>query len=228
MSHSRQPSYYNSYPIATPSSISHDNSPPMLATNTPPLNTSPMTSSPPLSATGTGGANTPKPILAPISTGTNLHRDGSSSSGEIAPARLSNKSSVDRLRSQAGGDRAPSPSSYLGSGAPSEIGEGSTRPNSPHPSTYGYGPGPGSQSSHSQNPRPYLPTGNRNSMGSISSRYLHVGPAGGAPHQGRPINLSMPRPLAEGGDRSGLDPAWDGGRPAHQRMSSRGFEQGEF
>lgn len=220
----------------------------MMAVNTPPANTTPLTSSPPLSATGTGGANTPlmKPVLAPISTGANLHRDDSSSSGEMIPPRLSTKSSVDRLRSEAlsfaGSDRAPSPSSMQppSSGPGSDTGDGSsTRPSSPHTSFSGYPSGSGSQTASSplQRNSQFLPTipmgsGNRSSMGSISSRYLHVGPAGGAPHQGRPINLSMPRPLAGGGEgsygrnsMSGLDIALDGGR-GHQRMSSRGTGEG--
>lgn len=81
----------------------------------------------------------------------------------------------------------------------------------------------------------YLPpvpigSGNRSSMGSISSRYLHVGPAGPAPHQGRPIKLTMPAPLAasneEFGSRAnGLDTS--DGRGGHQTRLSRGWNEGE-
>ncbi|WWD22399.1 hypothetical protein CI109_106890 [Kwoniella shandongensis] len=206
--HSRQPSIYTNYPVATPSSGSHEASPPL-----PPSTSSGSSETPSLS---TGGANTPggampmsvpdgsKPVLAPIVT--QLSRDNSGSSEEMrAGQRPRHVSSVDRLRGDAhgpnqgnGSDRAPSPASTRPG---SEMGtEYNSRANSPHASMSGF-PSPGSlprpSSSRPGYPRP-------SSMNSLSSsRYLHVGPAGRAPHQGRPIQLEMPRLLGARPDSNG-------------------------
>ena len=221
-SHSRQTSYYATYPIATPSSGSQEASPPM-----PPSTAS--GDSPPFT-----GQSTPavKPILTPIDT--RLHREGSVSSGEQQQAR--HKSSVDRLRNEAmtgsgpGSDRAPSPSSVSGSQT------GDSRTTSPHPSMHGFPmpstlPRPSFSSNLGPSHRPLSMT----SMG--SSRYLHP-PAGGAPHQGRPIQLEMPKPLGARPDASGdffhSVPRIGGGFQVpfderHRRMGSQpNFEPGKI
>ncbi|KAK4689478.1 hypothetical protein P7C73_g645, partial [Tremellales sp. Uapishka_1] len=124
---------------------------------------------------------------------------------------LHNKSSVDRLRSQ-------------GNSSASSDAE-SSRPNSPHQSM--------------TIPRPGLPTPRPTSMSSISSRYLHVGPAGGAPHQKR-MTLEMPRPLGarpdENGDffgsagRLGLGDGlgWEERERKHSRKSSRAWNEADY
>lgn len=66
-----------------------------------------------------------------------------------------------------------------------------TRTSSPHPST-AYSPRSSHSASFSNPPRFPRP----DSMLSLSGRsYMHVGPARGAPHQGRPVQLEMPRLL---------------------------------
>ncbi|KAK8845453.1 hypothetical protein IAR55_006166 [Kwoniella newhampshirensis] len=210
-SHSRQPSFYTTYPIATPSSGSHEASPPM-----PPSTSSGSSDAPSLS---TGGANTPggvplrvpedvgetKPVLAPIVT--QLSRDNSASSGEMrAGPRPRHVSSIDRLRSDGQGanrgpdsDRASSPVSTRPT---SEMGlDFNSRANSPHASLNGF-PSPGSlPRPMSSRPGGYPRPSSMNSLS--SSRYLHVGPAGRAPHQGRPIQLEMPRLLGARPDSNG-------------------------
>ncbi|EIW73300.1 hypothetical protein TREMEDRAFT_73037 [Tremella mesenterica DSM 1558] len=197
-SHSRHASgYYATYPIATPSSMSHDASPPM-----PPSLASPDASPPLPSSAGTIQADM-KPNLSPINT--RLDRGTSIGSGEHLAHQPRHKSSVDRLRNDAlfgpGSDRAPSPASAHSRGG-SDLGEPSSRNTSPHPSTHAF-PSPSGmpRQSFASN---LSPSHRPLSMASLgSSRYLHVGPAGGAPHQGRPIQLEMPRPLGARPDASG-------------------------
>lgn len=182
--------------------------------------TSSSSGSPPISAQDTGyHAAAKKTSLTPINTA--LRRDDSSSSGEhVMMAR--HKTSVDRLRAQQP-ERVPSPASTnFHTPVPSE-GDGSSRANSPHPSSLGYS---GRQSGLSPGyPRPY-------SMTSISSSRQYMGPVGGAPHQGRPLQLEMPRLLGARPDHNG-DFFWGTARPSegfslntadsrggHQRMSS--------
>ncbi|WRT63685.1 uncharacterized protein IL334_000608 [Kwoniella shivajii] len=220
-SHSRSPSSHINYPITTMATMNHDGSPPM-----PPSTSSNSGSShsPPMST----GTNTPanalpspapgaKPTLAPIDT--SLSRGGSASSddlrgGAIRPPRHVN--SIDRLRGEGNGsgpgsERAPSPAS---SRHPSESGIDYSRGNSPHTSMMGLPSSPGRQSySAPRSPSGYPRPGSMASLG--SSRYLHVGPAGRAPHQGRPINLTMPSLLGarpdENGDFFGHSGRYDSG-----------------
>ncbi len=194
--HSRQPSYYASYPVATPSSTSHDASPPM-----PPSNASDS----PLFPSSSTGANTPakKVSITPIDiTAAALRRDGSSSSGEHV-TMTRHKTSVDRLRSQ-GVERAPSPSSVqFATPVPSEAG-GSSRANSPHPSSLGYSSRqPGLSPGREGYPRPQ-------SMTSMKSSINLGAPPGGARHHGRPVQLEMPRLLGarpdQNAEASGVTP----------------------
>ncbi|OCF39315.1 hypothetical protein I317_06897 [Kwoniella heveanensis CBS 569] len=214
-SHSRSPSSHINYPIVTPGSTSHDASPPMppsTASNTsesPPLSTGTNTPAHPMSMPmpplhGSGG----KPTLAPIDT--SLQRDNSASSEEFRAAHAQRPgprhvNSIDRLRNEAnaangnGSDRAPSPAS---SRHPSESGNDYSRANSPHTSMNGF-PSPSGRGSVTM---PRSPNGYPRpmSMASLGSqRYLHVGPAGRAPHQGRPIQLTMPTLLGARPDENG-------------------------
>ena len=194
-SHSRQPSFYASYPVGTPSTGSHEHSPPVHPATTP-LATSGSSSSensPPLS-----GVNTPavKPALAPINT--SLHRD---SSGSSDGHPLPRQTSVDRLRQEAGSGstRAPSPA-FSGSGHernPSE--SGSSRATSPRPSLYGGMPSPARQSFSSS-----LAPGNQHRPYSMHSLNSAAGGSriGGAPHQ-RHVQLEMPRLLGARPDSNG-------------------------
>ena len=212
-SNSRQPSYYATYPVATPSTMSYDHSPPM------PSSTS---GSPPLSAQdgGPDGPAKKKNTLTPINTA--FSRSDSSSPGEqIMMAR--DKTSFDRSAGQS--ERAPSPTSIpFPTSVPSEGGHSSGN-NSPHPSSLSYSARLASQSPGYPS-RPY-------SMTSISSSVRpHVGPVGGAPHQGRHVQLEMPRLLGARPDETG-DFFWGTARPSegfnlssvnsrggHQRMTS--------
>ena len=195
--HSREPLYYNSYPIATPSTMSHDASPPML----------PSTSfgSPPLSAQATG-TNTPakQPSLSPITS--TVQRDDSSSSD----GRVLHKGSTDRLRTQAV-ERAPSITSMqFPTPGPSEF-DGSSRANSPHPSSLGLSSR--QPSAFPAYPRPHSMTSMSSSRAALS------GPYGGAPHQGRPVQLEMPRLLGARPDQNG-DFFWGTAKP------TEGFDAG--
>ncbi|WWC58090.1 uncharacterized protein I303_100625 [Kwoniella dejecticola CBS 10117] len=215
-SHSRSPSSHINYPITTMASMNHDGSPPMPPSS---ASNSGSSDSPPLST----GANTPanalpspppgmKPTLAPIDT--SLSRGGSASSEDLRGApRPRRIASIDRLKGEVGGngsDRAPSPAS---SRHPSESGVDYSRGNSPHTSMIGL-PSPGRNSySAPRSPNGYPRPGSMASLG--SSRYLHVGPAGRAPHQGRPMQLTMPTLLGarpdENGDFFGQNARFDSG-----------------
>ncbi|WVQ62605.1 uncharacterized protein L199_000752 [Kwoniella botswanensis] len=207
-SHSRSPSSHINYPITTMASMNHDASPPM-----PPSTSSTSSDSPPLST----GANTPahpfpspaaghKPTLTPIDT--SLSRGGSASSDDLrGDPRPRHVASIDRLRGEGnqsgnGSERASSPAS---SRHPSESGVDYSRGNSPHTSMVGL-PSPGGPHGRNSYPSPrssigYPRPGSMASLG--SSRYLHVGPAGRAPHQGRPIQLTMPTLLGARPDENG-------------------------
>ncbi|WWC85781.1 uncharacterized protein L201_000647 [Kwoniella dendrophila CBS 6074] len=214
-SHSRSPSSHINYPITTMASMNHDGSPPL----PPSVSSNSASSDSPLPSTG---ANTPanalpspvpgmKPVLAPIET--SLSRGGSSSSDDLRDNRSGfrprHMSSIDRLRGEGGSgpgsERAPSPA--LSSRQPSESGfDHSTRGNSPHTSMIGlpspvHGHGSRNSYSISRSPGGYPRPGSMASLG--SSRCLHVGPAGRAPHQGRPIQLTMPTLLGVRPDENG-------------------------
>ncbi|OCF71209.1 hypothetical protein I204_08162 [Kwoniella mangroviensis CBS 8886] len=242
-SHSRSPSSHINYPITTMASMNHDASPPM-----PPSTSSTSSDSPPLST----GANIPahpfpspaaghKPTLTPIDT--SLSRGGSASSDDLRgghkPRRVA---SIDRLRGEGnqsgnGSERAPSPAS---SRHPSESGVDYSRGNSPHTSMIGLpsSGGPGRNSYPS--PRSSIGYPRPGSMASLgSSRYLHVGPAGRAPHQGRPIQLTMPTLLGarpdENGDFFGQTGRLDGGYQLGldemgrmRRMSNRQYNEQDY
>lgn len=192
---SRSPSYYATYPVATPSTMSE--SPPMPASIT--------DDSPPFPGQSTSGLGTPvvKPVLSPIDTG--LHRDNSSSSGERDFGVLpKHKSSIDRLRLEgsSSSDRAPSPAStsahnhhMAGTGTGTSE-AGSSRATSPHPSVYGLSRP--SFSPENRYPRP--PSMASLSTHSQTGRYLK--PIG-APHAGRTVALEMPKPLGARPDSSG-------------------------
>lgn len=214
----RSPSYYATYPIATPSTLP----------DSPPFPASYNGDSPPLASGQQSGHNTPalKPALAPLDTA--LVRDNSSSSGEggrefgVLPKH---KSSVDRLRYE-GSERAPSPSSGYRQGSD---GDPSSRATSPHPSMNSHG-------QHVNYPRhSFSPDGARYprppSMTSMSTsqsgRYLKPN---GAPHAGRTVALEMPKPLGARPDSSGdffwqtpkiQSGAFDVGFDGHNRRMSR-------
>ena len=183
-SHIREPSYYTTYPIATPSTMSHDASPPMLSSTSSP--------SPPLSAQATGNDMPARqPSLSPLNSA--VQRDDSSSSvGRVLMAQ--HKSSSDRLQTQTV-ERAPSISSVQIPTPGMSDSDGSSRANSPHPSSLGFSSR--QSAAYPAYPRPY-------SMTSISSsRQALSGPYGGAPHQGRPVQLEMPRLLGARPDQNG-------------------------
>lgn len=206
---SRQASYYTTYPVATPST---DGSPPNISPEFNPVEDPSLIgagagiSAAGMAGIGAGGLVSPGPA-SPRDTRPRT----ADSDGPISSQRMSRRiPSVDRLRLEAAGlpvpsDRAPSPSpSALQFPSPkpapypilehSPLHSGDITPPSPSNSSTGYP----SRSSSS----PLLNQGYRpGSMTSLSSRnYLHVGPARGAPHQGRPVQLEMPKPLAKGGD----------------------------
>lgn len=242
--HSRQPSYYANYPIATPSTMSHETSPPI-----PPTIIS-SDGSPPVTASHSGNT-TPqhRSSLFPLKTD-GLQRDGSGSSGSAVGEmgqlhHPRQKSSVDRLRNAAvaEGSRAPSPSQQTTLSGPSGPSEpGSSRANSPHPS-YGLNSSPAStlpRSRHSfTNMTGYSPHARPQSMHSLSSsRFLGPGPVGNAPHHGRPIDLQMPKLLGSPmdapsewgqpaayspGPSYGMGPRYDD--PRHARRTSRQYSE---
>ncbi|WVQ80364.1 hypothetical protein IAT38_002469 [Cryptococcus sp. DSM 104549] len=212
-SHSRQHSY-STYPAMSPSSHNHDASPPM-----PPSSSNSSADSPSLS---TGGATTPanyppnhydpngKPVLTPIDT----HIAGSDESEGIQP-RPVRVSSVDKLRAQAitnGQDRAQSPASIAPGGPDASTGTSELHTprdsprNSPRASLNGFpSPGRGSGGGSGSPMSGSMPRTHRHmSMNSLgSSRYLHFGPSGGAPHQGRPMQIELPKLLGARPDANG-------------------------
>ncbi|WVR03477.1 hypothetical protein IAU60_000468 [Kwoniella sp. DSM 27419] len=212
-SHSRSPSSHLNYPMMVAGTMSHNGSPPMppssaASSESPSLSTGTNTPAHPIASAG--AAPGIKPPLAPIETA--LRRDQSSSSEDLRGApRPRHVNSVDRLRGEAmagsgsapGSERAPSPAS---SRHPSEFGMDQSRNSSPHASMSGF---PGMPRTPNGYPRPM-------SMASLGSqRYLHVGPVGRAPHQGRPMQLTMPSLLGarpdENGDFFGQAGRYEGG-----------------
>jgi hypothetical protein len=217
---SRSPSYYQTYPVATPSTL--PDSPPMPAS---------ISTESPTGSSGHGhGTPVMKPVLAPLNTG--LRREGSDSSNDQEFGVLpKHKSSVDRLRYE-GSERAPSPASM------SMNGEMSSRATSPHPSMYGI-PSPSTFPRHSFNPdggypRPQSMTSISSRAQSQSGRYLQPH----APHGGRVIQPQMPKPLGARPDSSGdffwatpkppqgFDVGFDGGQ--NRRMSRAASELGTY
>lgn len=189
-SHSRQPSYYTSYPVATPSTQSHDTSPQLSAAMAPGVSSasgSSSESSPPLTGVQTP-VQGPKPILVPIDTG--LRRDGSDSSGSQSAPR--HKTSVDKLRHAAGASSSRAPSPVSANGHERNNSEtGSSRGTSPHPSLYGYPASPGPRQSYTSSLAPGGSMSRPYSSQSLSSALPRMG---GAPHQ-RHVQVELPRLL---------------------------------
>jgi hypothetical protein len=218
---SRNPSYYNTYPIATPSTL--NGSPPDTSPEVHPVE------DPALLGGMVGAASAP--MMASGSSSSNYAGIGAGGEDHQRPASRSSRriSSVDRLRMEAAtgvrGDRpsSPAPSAlYFPSphAAPypvpeDSVPEGSVTPPSP---PYPYSPSRSSSSpmlSQGGYPRPA-------SMSSLSSRghnYLHVGPARGAPHQGRPVQLEMPRLLSGGSGDGPTSPLSQSGEWGNKRYS---------
>lgn len=178
---SRGPSFYSTYPIATPSSANDsppDTSPAMYPVEDPALigiTSAGMAAS---SSGGEGGDYPARPASRQSRRITSMDRIRMEASASVAGAR----GGMDRPSSPAS-LHFPQPAPYS---VPEESPDGGYSP--PFPSS-------GSPSRTSSSPM--LSQGRPNSMSSLSSRgYLHVGPARGAPHQGRPIQLSMPRMLS--------------------------------
>jgi hypothetical protein len=216
---SRSPSYYATYPVATPSTL--PDSPPMPAS---------LSGESPSSSSGEGHGAPVKPALAPIITG--LQRDNSDSSYNDREFGVlpKHKSSVDRLRSE-GSIRAPSPASTA-------HGDYSSRATSPHPSYAG--PSPSTFPRHSFNPdggypRPLSMTSLSSQAQSQSGRLLRPSATPG----GRVVQIEMPKPLGARPDASGdffwqtpklqgqgFDVGFDGGSVHNHRISRAATELG--
>lgn len=195
--HSRHQSSNQISPLVTPNTIpSHDASPPMAASGSshspnespsfPPTDTN--------SSAPQGNMPGEKPFLTPINTGV-----GTSEESEVQPSRAK---SPERPKGR-------SPSAFAIHQEPYEAGpsiESQTPRDSPHNSPRA------SLNSLPNNARGSSMTSLRasaighrpTSMNSLgSSKYLHFGPAGGAPHQGRPVALEMPKLLGARPDMNG-------------------------
>lgn len=194
--HSRQPSLYQISPLVTPNTIrSHDASPVPASGSSHSPGESP--SLPP-----TDGNNSPsqgdtfgeKLSLTPVSTSV-----GTSEESEVQPSRTRSprrptgrSASTPAIR-QLAYESVPSTESQTPRDSPHNSPRGSL--NSLPTNARG-----SSMSSLRAPAMSHRPT----SVNSLSSsRYLHLGPTGGAPHQGRPIALEMPRLLGAKPDMNG-------------------------
>ncbi|RSH78702.1 uncharacterized protein EHS24_001598 [Apiotrichum porosum] len=190
--------------------MTQDNSPRIGAASTP-------SGSPSLSSNGTG-ANTPAvaPVLSPIIT--DLSRDSSTSTTsnaleqpplrlQTSMGRIPRQASVDALRPRTPSDLGPNGSS---DSSDSRTNGSDSRTNSPRPSTLGL---PSSRSL----PRP-------GSMSSLPTRpYSMPRSSSGAPHQGRSVQLTMPRPLSVSTNLAEpISPVSShGGRPSWQQTAGQ-------
>lgn len=195
--HSRQQSFNQISPMVTPNTIpSHNASPPIPASGSSHSADESPSFLPADSNNPAPQGDMPgeKPILTPINTSV-----GTSEESEVQPSRAKSP----------GRPKSRPPSAFAIRQEPYEAGpsiESQTPRDSPHNSpraslnSLPNNARGSSMSSLRASAMGHRPT-SMNSLG--SSKYLHFGPAGGAPHQGRPVALEMPRLLGARPDTNG-------------------------
>jgi hypothetical protein len=209
---SRNPSYYAAYPVATPSTL--NGSPPDTSPAVRPADDSSMIGALPMATSDSFGSNGERPqsMMARRMPSVDRLRTGASPA-VTGPMGVANRPSSP--------SSAHFPNPYPAS---HRIAEDTMSPGSATP------PSPPYPHSSSRSSSPMLSYPRPSSMSSLSSRgynYLHVGPARGAPHQGRPIQLEMPRILSGDISDRQSNPRSPGGGWEGQRSSGSMPVQGE-
>ncbi|WVO18463.1 hypothetical protein L204_106180 [Cryptococcus depauperatus] len=205
--HSRHPSYHQTSPAVTPRNFAaSDASSPIPVSGASSESHSVSTSAPHTPGLQSQllpiDQQTGKPYLAPLDTrvGDNQESEGieprpvSVATAERGQPVISHPHKSDFVQSSSSPTmRQPPDAPYELSPAHSNIPSPHDSPqDSPHASSRGLSPRTSSASNLRSGGIGHRPL-SMNSLG--SGRYLHFGPAGGAPHQGRPVALEMPKRL---------------------------------